>query len=122
VILLLIVILGVILIVVVTLVVVDILLPLGVVGDEVGGVTTLEVVPGVSGVSSPLLLRLVHHPKFPCKQSNLTVENALVLLIKSAARADKANYKEDEMVLVALVSWPPTQALVIKALLVNEAS
>jgi hypothetical protein len=38
------------------------------------------------------------------------------------ARDDKANSKEDEMVLMELASWPPTRALVIKALLVREAS
>jgi hypothetical protein len=41
---------------------------------------------------------------------------------KVAAREDKANSKEDEIMLVRLASWPPTRALVIKALLVKEAS
>jgi hypothetical protein len=41
---------------------------------------------------------------------------------EAAAREDKVNSKESEMVLVRLVSWPPTQALVIKGLLVKEAS
>jgi hypothetical protein len=70
----------VILLLVVILVGVVILLPLGVVGDEVGGVATLEAAPGVS---SPLLPKLVHHPKFPYKQGNIIVGNALVLLIRS---------------------------------------
>jgi hypothetical protein len=35
---------------------------------------------------------------------------------EAGAREDKANSKEDEMVLVVLASWPPTWALVIKKL------
>jgi hypothetical protein len=75
--------LVVILVVIVVLVGVVILLPNGVVDDEVGGVTTLKAAPGVSVSSSALLSKLVHHPKFPCKQDNLIVGNALILLIKS---------------------------------------
>jgi hypothetical protein len=60
-----------------------VLLPLGAVGDEVGGVAALEAAIGVKGVSSPLLLKLVHHSKFPCKQGNLIIENDLILLIRS---------------------------------------
>jgi hypothetical protein len=71
---------------VVVFVVVVILLPLGVVDDKVGGVAALEAAPGVSGASSPLLLKLVHRPKFHCKQSNLIIENALVLLIRSCSK------------------------------------
>jgi hypothetical protein len=41
---------------------------------------------------------------------------------EAVAREDKANTKEGEMVLVGLASWLPTGALVIKALLVKEAS
>jgi hypothetical protein len=37
-----------------------------------------------------------------------------------AARDDKANSYECEMVLVGLASWSPTRALVIKALLVKK--
>jgi hypothetical protein len=40
-----------------------------------------------------------------------------------ADEEDKANSKADEtVVLVGLASWPPTRVLVIKALLVREAS
>jgi hypothetical protein len=60
-----------------------VLLPLGAVGDEVGGVTALKAAPGVLGASSPLLLKLVHRPNFSYKQGNLVVGNALVLLIES---------------------------------------
>jgi hypothetical protein len=41
---------------------------------------------------------------------------------EAATKEDKANSKADETVLVALASWLPTWALVIKALLVKEAS
>jgi hypothetical protein len=42
--------------------------------------------------------------------------------LEAAAREDKANSKEGEMVLVGLALWPPTRALVIKALIVKEES
>jgi hypothetical protein len=39
---------------------------------------------------------------------------------RAAAKEDKTNFKVDEtVVLVGLASWPPTRALVIKALLVR---
>jgi hypothetical protein len=78
--------LVVVLVVVVILVGVVILLPLGTVSDEVGGVTALETNPGVSGASSPLLPKLVHYPKFSYKQDNLVVGNAVILLIKSCSK------------------------------------
>jgi hypothetical protein len=78
--------LVVVLVVVVILVGVVILLPLRAVGDEVGGVAALEIALRVLGVPSPLLLKLVHCPKFPFKQSNLIVGNALVLLIGSCSK------------------------------------
>jgi hypothetical protein len=71
---------------VVILIVVAILLPLEAVNDEVGGVTVLEAALRVLGVSSPLLLKLVHRPKFPCKQGNLVIGNALILLIRSSSK------------------------------------
>jgi hypothetical protein len=71
--------------VVVILIGVIILLPLGEANDEVGGVAALKVAPGVSG-PSPLLLKLVHRPKFSCKQDNLIVGNALILLIESYSK------------------------------------
>jgi hypothetical protein len=70
----------VILVAIVILVGVVVLLPLGAVGDNVGGVTTVEAAPGVSRVSSPLLPKLVHRPKFSWKQGNIVIGNALVLL------------------------------------------
>jgi hypothetical protein len=75
--------LVVILVVVVILVGVVVLLSLRAVSNEVGGVTALEATLGVSGASSNLLLKLVHHPKFPYKQGNLVVGNALILLVES---------------------------------------
>jgi hypothetical protein len=78
--------LVVILVAIVVLVGVVILLPLGAVDDEVGGITAFKTAPGVLGVSSPLLPKLVHHLKFPCKQGNLIVGNALVLLIESYSK------------------------------------
>jgi hypothetical protein len=42
---------------------------------------------------------------------------------KAAHKEDKANSKADEsVVLVGLATWPPTRVLVIKVLLVREAS
>jgi hypothetical protein len=70
---------------VVILVGVVVLLPLGPVGDEVGGVTALEAAPRVLGVSSPLVSKLVHWPKFLYKQDNLIIRNTLILLIKSCS-------------------------------------
>jgi hypothetical protein len=78
--------LVVVLVVVVILVGVVVLLPLGAVNDEVGSVTALKVAPGVLGVSSSLFLKLVHRPKFSCKQGNLIIRNALVLLIGSCSK------------------------------------
>jgi hypothetical protein len=75
--------LVVVLVVVVILVGVVVLLPLGAVGDEVGGIAALETSLGVLGPSSPLLLKLVHHPKFSYKQDNIIARNALILLIRS---------------------------------------
>jgi hypothetical protein len=42
---------------------------------------------------------------------------------EAAAKEDRTNSKVDEtVVLMELASWPPTRALVIKALLEREAS
>jgi hypothetical protein len=57
----------VILVVVVVLIGVVILLRLGAVRDEVAGVAALKAAPRVLEVSSPLLLKLVHCPKFSYK-------------------------------------------------------
>jgi hypothetical protein len=56
------------------------LLPLGAVGDEVGGVTTLEAAPRRP---PPLLVESMQHVELPRQQGNLVVGNALVLLIRS---------------------------------------
>jgi hypothetical protein len=120
-ILLLVVLLVIVIVGVVILVGVVTLLPLGVVSNEVGGVIALEVALGVSGVSSPLLPKYVHRPKFASK----AISSSRMLSYcssEAAAREGKAHSKEGEMVLVGLASWPPTRALVIKALLVKEAS
>jgi hypothetical protein len=85
--------LVVILVVVVVFVGVIILLRLGAVDDEVGGVTALESAPGVPGASSPLLLKLVHCLKFPCKQGNLVVGNALILLIRSCSKRRQSKHQ-----------------------------
>jgi hypothetical protein len=76
----------VVLVVVVVLVGVVILLSLGAVDDEVGGVAALKAALGVSGVSSPLILKIMQCPKFSCKQGNLVIENALILLIGSCSK------------------------------------
>jgi hypothetical protein len=41
---------------------------------------------------------------------------------EATAKEGKANSKPDEIMVVGLASWPPTQVVVIKALLVREAS
>jgi hypothetical protein len=96
------------------------LLPLGAVGDEVGGVTTLKAALG------DLLLSL----RSLCKVINFLASRAISLSVmlsycssEAATKEDKTNSKIDEtVVLVGLASWPPTRALVIKALLDREAS
>jgi hypothetical protein len=60
-----------------------VLLSHGTVDDEVGGVAALE---AALRVSSPLLLKLMHRPKFHCMQANLVVRNALLLLIGSCSK------------------------------------
>jgi hypothetical protein len=65
-----------------------------------------------------------------CKAQNFLANRAISLLgmlsyylSEAATKEDKANSKADgTVVLVGLASWPPTRALVIKALLVREAS
>jgi hypothetical protein len=65
-----------------------------------------------------------------CKAQNFLVSGAISLLeilsyysSEAAAKEDKTNSKADKtVVLVGLASQPPTQALVIKALLAREAS
>jgi hypothetical protein len=55
------------------------LLPLGTVGDEVGGATALEEAPGRS---PPLLAELVQSSELSRQQGDLVVGDALVLLIR----------------------------------------
>jgi hypothetical protein len=96
------------------------LLPLGAVGDEVGGVTTLEAALG------DLLLSLWNL----CKAQNFLASRVIsssgmlsYCSLEVEDKEDKTNSKADEtVVLVGLASWPPTRALVIKALLVREVS
>jgi hypothetical protein len=77
--LLLVVALAVVILVVVVLVGVK-LLPLGVGGDEVGGVAALEAAPRRS---HPLLAELVQDVELSCQQGDLIIGDALVLLIRS---------------------------------------
>jgi hypothetical protein len=56
------------------------LLPLGVVGDEVGSVTALEAAPRRS---PPLLVELVQGAELSRQQDNLIIWDALVLLIRN---------------------------------------
>jgi hypothetical protein len=86
--------LVVILVGVVVLVGVVILLPPRTVGDEVGDVATLEATPRVSGTSSSLL-KPVHRPKFPSKQGNLVIGNALILLIESYRKRRQRKLQEN---------------------------
>jgi hypothetical protein len=65
-----------------------------------------------------------------CKAQNFLISRVISSLgmlsyysSKVAAKENRANSKADEIVvLVGLASWPPTQALVIKALLEREPS
>jgi hypothetical protein len=56
------------------------LLPLRIVGDEVGGVTTLETAPRRP---PPLLVESVQRVKLPRQQDDLIIRDALILLIRS---------------------------------------
>jgi hypothetical protein len=58
------------------------LLPLGAVGDEVGGVTVLEAAPS----RPPCLTESVQHTEHPRQQGDLVVGDALVLLIRSCTQ------------------------------------
>jgi hypothetical protein len=58
------------------------LLPPGVVGDEVGGVTAVEAAP----MRSPLILELVQSAELPHQQGDLVVGDALILLIRSCTQ------------------------------------
>jgi hypothetical protein len=94
-------------------------LPLGIVSDEVGGVATLEAAPGWP---PPLLAEFVQSAELLANKVISLSEMLSYYSSEATAKEDRANFKADETVLVGLESWPPTWALVIKALLVREAS
>jgi hypothetical protein len=58
-------------------------LPLGAVGDEVGGVTALEAAPRRP---PPLLAEHVQRAELPRQQGDLVVGDALILLIRSCTQ------------------------------------
>jgi hypothetical protein len=95
------------------------LLPLGAVDDEVGGVPALKATPRWP---PPLLVKLVQGAEFLASKAILSSEMLSYCSSEATAKKDMANSKVDEIVVVGLASWPPTRALVIKALLVKEAS
>jgi hypothetical protein len=74
---------GVVLVVVVLLVGGVKLLPLGAVGDEVGGVAALEAAPRRA---PPLLAESVQRAELPHQQGDLIIGDALVLLIRSCTQ------------------------------------
>jgi hypothetical protein len=49
-------------------------------------------------------MELVHGAEFSCQQGDLVIGDALVLLIRSCGKEDKANSKADEAVVVMLAS------------------
>jgi hypothetical protein len=96
------------------------LLPLRAVGDEVGGVTALEAAPRRP---PPLVAEPVQSSKISHQQGDLVVGMLSYCSSEAAHKEDKANFKADEsVVLVVLVTWPPTRVLVTKVLLVRDAS
>jgi hypothetical protein len=74
---------GVILVVIVVLIGEVKLLPLGAIGDEVGGVAALEVAPRRP---PPLLAKHVQRAELPRQQGDLVVGDALILLIRSCTQ------------------------------------
>jgi hypothetical protein len=94
------------------------LLPLGVVGDEVGGVAALEAAPRWS----PPLWNLCKAQNFLASKAISSSRRLSNCSTEATAKEDNANSKADEIVVfMGLASWPPTRALVIKVLLVREA-
>jgi hypothetical protein len=93
---------------------------LGAVGDEVGGVAALKSAPRRS---PPLLAELVQRAELSHQQGDLVVGMLSYCSSEAADKEDKANSKAGEsVVLVGLATWPPTQVLVTRALLVRDAS
>jgi hypothetical protein len=96
------------------------LLPLGAVGDEVGGVTALEAAPRWS---PPLLAKPMQRVELLASRAISSSGMLSYCSSEAAQKEDKANSKADEsVVFVGLATWPPTRVLVTKALLVREAS
>jgi type IV secretory pathway TrbL component len=82
------------------------LLPLGAIGDEVGGVAALK---AALGRSSPLLAELVQGTELSRQQGDLVVWMLSCCSSEAADKEDKTNSKADEsVVLVRLVTWPST--------------
>jgi hypothetical protein len=97
---------GVVLVVVVVLVGGVQLLPLGAVGDEVGGVSTLEATPRRP---PPLLAESVQCAELPRQHGDLIIGMLSYCSSEAAHKEDKANSKVDEsVVLVGLATRPPT--------------
>jgi hypothetical protein len=63
------------------------LLPLGAVGDEVGGVTALEAAPMRP---PPLLMEPVQSLKLSHQQGDLVIRDALILLIRSCTQGGQS--------------------------------
>jgi hypothetical protein len=90
------------------------------VDDEVGGVTALKTAPKWS---SPLLAELVQAQNFLANKAISSSRMFSYCSSEVTPKEDKVNSKANEIVvLVGLASWSPTWALVIKVLLVREAS
>jgi hypothetical protein len=112
---------GIVLVVVVVILVGGLeLLPLGAVGDEVGGVAALKAALG------DLLLFLRNLYKMWNFLASRAISTSGMLSYRSSeatVKEDRANSKANEtVVLVGLASLPPTRAVVIKALLEREVS
>jgi hypothetical protein len=81
-------------------------LPLGAVGNEVGGIAALEATPRRP---PPLLVEFVQRAELPCQQGDFIIRMLLYCSSEDAHKEDKANSKAGEsVVLVGLATWPPT--------------
>jgi hypothetical protein len=96
------------------------LLPLGAVGDEVGGVAALEQPLGDLLLS---LRNLCNTRNFLTSKVISSSEILSYCSSEAAHKKDKANSKADESVVsVELATWSSTRVLVTKAFLVREVS
>jgi hypothetical protein len=77
------------------------LLPLGVVGDEVGGVAALEAAPRRS---PPLLAEPVQGVELPHQQDDLIIGDALILLIRSCTQGRQSKLQSRRVSSVGGVS------------------